>query len=154
MTLTLRIAVDSSVIVKWFKKGEEFEEEALKFRDDVFSGSINAVISEWVYLEVVRGLVKIGLQENMIDRAYDTLKEAAYLGFIEVIPVSNLLDEAKKLEIRLRLYASDAVNLATALKNSINMLSEDRHLHRKSVGDYLVKRGLRVFRLKDLYKTR
>jgi len=152
--LTLRIAVDSSVIVKWFKKGEEFEEEALKFRDDVFSGSINAVISEWVYLEVVRGLVKIGLQENMIDRAYDTLKEAAYLGFIEVIPVSNLLDEAKKLEIRLRLYASDAVNLATALKNSINMLSEDRHLHRKSVGDYLVKRGLRVFRLKDLYKAR
>ncbi|RJS81004.1 PIN domain-containing protein [Candidatus Bathyarchaeota archaeon] len=152
--MTLRIAVDSSVIVKWFKKGEEFEEEALKFRDDVFSGSINAVISEWVYLEVVRGLVKIGLQENMIDRAYDTLKEAAYLGFIEVIPVSNLLDEAKKLEIRLRLYASDAVNLATALKNSINMLSEDRHLHRKSVGDYLVKRGLRVFRLKDLYKTR
>jgi len=152
--LTLRIAVDSSVIVKWFKKGEEFEEEALKFRDDVFSGSINAVISEWVYLEVVRGLVKIGLQENMIDRAYDALKEAAYLGFIEVIPVSNLLDEAKKLEIRLRLYASDAVNLATALKNSINMLSEDRHLHRKSVGDYLVKRGLRVFRLKDLYKTR
>ena len=152
--MTLRIAVDSSVIVKWFKKGEEFEEEALKFRDDVFSGSINAVISEWVYLEVVRGLVKIGLQENMIDRAYDTLKEAAYLGFIEVIPVSNLLDEAKKLEIRLRLYASDAVNLATALKNSINMLSEDRHLHRKSVGDYLVKRGLRVFRLKDFYKTR
>ncbi|HDM45216.1 MAG TPA: PIN domain-containing protein [Candidatus Bathyarchaeota archaeon] len=152
--MTLRIAVDSSVIVKWFKKGEEFEEEALKFRDDVFSGSINAVISEWVYLEVVRGLVKIGLQENMIDRAYDTLKEAAYLGFIEVIPVSNLLDEAKKLEVRLRLYASDAVNLATALKNSINMLSEDRHLHRKSVGDYLVKRGLRVFRLKDLYKTR
>ena len=152
--MTLRIAVDSSVIVKWFKKGEEFEEEALKFRDDVFSGSINAVISEWVYLEVVRGLVKIGLQENMIDRAYDTLKEAAYLGFIEVIPVSNLLDEAKKLEILLRLYASDAVNLATALKNSINMLSEDRHLHRKSVGDYLVKRGLRVFRLKDLYKTR
>ena len=152
--MTLRIAVDSSVIVKWFKKGEEFEEEALKFRDDVFSGSINAVISEWVYLEVVRGLVKIGLQENMIDRAYDTLKEAAYLGFIEVIPVSNLLDEAKKLEIRLRLYASDAVNLATALKNSINMLSEDRHLHCKSVGDYLVKRGLRVFRLKDLYKTR
>ena len=152
--MTLRIAVDSSVIVKWFKKGEEFEEEALKFRDDVFSGSINAVISEWVYLEVVRGLVKIGLQENMIDRAYDTLKEAAYLGFIEVIPVSNLLDEAKKLEIRLRLYASDAVNLATALKNSINMLSEDRHLHRKSVGDYLVKRGLRVFRLKDLYKAR
>ena len=152
--MTLRIAVDSSVIVKWFKKGEEFEEEALKFRDDVFSGSINAVISEWGYLEVVRGLVKIGLQENMIDRAYDTLKEAAYLGFIEVIPVSNLLDEAKKLEMRLRLYASDAVNLATALKNSINMLSEDRHLHRKSVGDYLVKRGLRVFRLKDLYKTR
>lgn len=152
--MTLRIAVDSSVIVKWFKKGEEFEEEALKFRDDVFSGSINAVISEWGYLEVVRGLVKIGLQENMIGRAYNTLKEAAYLGFIEVIPVSNLLDEAKKLEVRLRLYASDAVNLATALKNSINMLSEDRHLHSKSVGDYLVKRGLRVFRLKDLYKTR
>jgi len=35
MMLAIKIAVDSSVIVKWFKKGEEFEREALVLKDEV-----------------------------------------------------------------------------------------------------------------------
>ncbi len=149
--MTTKLAIDSSVIVKWFKRGEEFEEEALKLRNDVLSGVINPIISEWVYLEVIRGLVKAGFPESSIVQAYSTLREMADLGFIEAVPVSRLLNKAKELEIKLKLYASDAVNLAPALVNSINMLSEDRHLHRKSVKDFMEKLGLKILRLKDLY---
>ena len=143
--------MDSSVIVKWFKRGEEFEAEALRLRDEVLSGVITLVMSEWVYLEVVRGLVKARFPGDKITQAYNTLMEMADLGFIKVIPVSNLLGEAKELEIQLNLYASDAVNLAPALIESINMLSEDKHLLRRSVKDFLEKRGLKMSRLKDFY---
>lgn len=149
--MNTKMAVDSSIIVKWFKKGEEFEEEALRIRSDVLSGVINLVISEWVYLEVVRGLVKVGLPEDSIVQAYNTLKEMVNLGFIEAVPISRLLDEAKELEIKLKLYTSDAVNLAPALVNSINMLSEDRHLLRESVRDFMEKLGLKILQLKNIY---
>ncbi len=153
MVTRRRIVVDSSVIIKWFKRGEEFEEEALRFRDDVLSETIRPIISEWVYLEVVRGLIKAGFPRGKVIQAYNTLKEMSDLVFIEVLPVSSLLDEAKNLEIELKLYASDAVNLAPAITLSLNMLSEDKHLHRKSVREFVEKRGLRIYRLKDLYPS-
>ena len=70
----MRVTADSSVIVKWFKKGEEFEKEALKLRDDVLSGVIGLIMSEWVYLEVIRALVKAGFQEAKVVEAYSTLR--------------------------------------------------------------------------------
>ncbi|HID90883.1 TPA: PIN domain-containing protein [Candidatus Bathyarchaeota archaeon] len=149
--MTVRIAMDSSVIVKWFKKGEESEREALKLRDETLSSAISLTMSEWVYLEVVRGLVKAGFPEAKIIQAYSTLRDMASLGFIETIPVSDLLEKAKEIEIKLRLYASDAVNLAPALMSSADMLTEDRHLLRRSVRDFMGRRGLRILRLKDLY---
>lgn len=74
------------------------------------------------------------------------------LGFIEAIPISDLLEKAKELEIRLRLYASDAVNLAPALINSVNMVSEDRHLLCSHVKNLMETLRLKIFRLKDLYQ--
>ncbi|HIE18143.1 TPA: PIN domain-containing protein [Candidatus Bathyarchaeota archaeon] len=150
--MTTRIVVDSSVIVKWFKKGEESEKESLRLRDDVLSGTVNPIMSEWVYLEVMRGLVKAGFPEDKITQAYNTLREMTDLGFMEAVPVSILLEKAKELEIRLDLYASDAVNLAPALIKSVNMLSEDKHLLRGFVKDFMEKFGLKIFRLKDFYK--
>ena len=149
--MTTRIAVDSSVIVKWFKKGEEFEKEALRLRDDVLSGTVRLVMSEWVYLEVARGLVKAGFPKDKIIQVYSTLKEMVDLGFIDAVPLSSLLEKAVELEVRLRLYASDAVNLASALISSASMLTEDKHLLRKSVKSFVEKLGLKVLRLKELY---
>ena len=148
----MRITADSSVIVKWFKKGEEFEKEALKLRDDVLSGIMGLIMSEWVYLEVIRALVKAGFPEAKIVEAYSTLRDIADLGFIEVFSISNLLEKAKDIEIKLNLYASDAVNLSPALISSTNMVSEDKHILRKSVRDFMGKAGLKVLRLKDLYR--
>lgn len=147
----LRITLDSSVIVKWFKKGEEFEEEALKLRDDVLSGVVSPIISEWVYLEVIRALIKTGFPRVKVNEAYDTLRDMAEFGFIEVISVTSLLDKAKELMIELNLYASDAVNLSSALMSSTDILSEDKHLLRRPVRDFMRKAGLKVLRLTDIY---
>lgn len=151
--MSIVISVDSSVIVKWFKKGEKYEQEALKLRDDVLSTAVIPILSEWVYLEVVRGLVKALYPKDKIRQAYDTLKEMAELGFIKVISISNLLEKAKELEIELKLYSSDAISLACAIQNSTNLLSEDKHLLQKSVKDFTEKLGLKVSQLIDFYSA-
>ena len=145
------IAVDSSVIVKWFKKGEEYEREAIRFRDDVLSSNIDVVMCEWVFLEVCRSLVKAGFSERKVNEAYEVLKRMSELGFIKVFPVSLLLNRAVELEIGLKLYASDALHLALAVEKSIDLLTEDRHLLRQEVKDYVSEKGLKILRLSDLY---
>ncbi|KPV65449.1 MAG: hypothetical protein AOA65_0148 [Candidatus Bathyarchaeota archaeon BA1] len=87
--MSIRVGVDSSVIIKWFKKGEEYEPEALRLRDDVLSMHIKPIMSEWVYLEVVRGLVRAGYPKDTVVQAYHTLKDMAEMGFIEITPVSS-----------------------------------------------------------------
>ena len=152
MMLAIKIAVDSSVIVKWFKKGEEFEREALVLKDEVLSGTITLIMSEWVFLEVVRGLTKAGYPKDKVIQAYDILKEMVYLGFIEVVPVTTLLEKAKELVVELNLYASDAVNLASALMKKVDVISEDKHLLRNSVKNYAKKFGVRIYSLREFYR--
>ncbi|RLG40542.1 MAG: hypothetical protein DRO05_06065 [Thermoproteota archaeon] len=53
--------------------------------------------------------------------------------------------------IELNLYASDAVNLSSALMSSTDILSEDKHLLRRPVRDFMRKAGLKVLRLTDIY---
>ncbi|MBS7638121.1 type II toxin-antitoxin system VapC family toxin [Candidatus Bathyarchaeota archaeon] len=148
--MSLKVCVDSSVVVKWFKKGEEHEGEALRLRDESLSSKTYPIMCEWVYLEVVRALVKAGYPKGKIVEAYKILKEMAELGFIKTVPVQELLEKAKELEIELNLYASDAVNLATAIINSENMLTEDKHLLQDNVRIYVENLGLKIMSLKNL----
>lgn len=149
--MSVEICIDSSVMVKWFKVGEEYEREALMLRDEVLSMRIIPVISEWAYLEVVRALVKANYPKAKIIQTYDTLKEMAEVGLIKVISLFNLLGKAKDLEIDLDLYASDAVNLAVAVLQSKSMLTEDRHLLKESVKKYMEVLGLRIIRLNEFF---
>ncbi|MBS7648842.1 hypothetical protein KEJ17_04260 [Candidatus Bathyarchaeota archaeon] len=149
--MSVEICIDSSVMVKWFKVGEEYEREALMLRDEVLSMRIIPVISEWAYLEVVRALVKANYPKAKIIQTYDTLKEMAEVGLIKVISLFNLLGKAKDLEIDLDLYASDAVNLAVAVLQSRSMLTEDRHLLKESVKKYMEVLGLRIIRLNEFF---
>jgi predicted nucleic acid-binding protein len=141
------IALDSSVAVKWFKKGETGEQQALRIRDDVFTTKVQAIAPEWLFLEVVRALVKIGYPRQKVEEAYSMLREAASLGLIEVIPTNILLDKAKEAEIELRLFASDAIYLATAITQHTNLLTSDRHLLNKHVLEYAKEQDVRILSL-------
>lgn len=149
--MSLVLGLDSSVMVKWFKKGENQEKEALKLRDDVLAGIVAPIISEWVYLELVRALVKAEYPKVKIKQAYETLREMTDLGFIRAVSISSLLDKAKDLEVELRLYAADAVNLSVAVLNSVNLLTENRHLLQKSTKNFMEKLGLKIMKLEEFY---
>ncbi|MEM1848419.1 MAG: type II toxin-antitoxin system VapC family toxin [Thermofilaceae archaeon] len=148
-----RLAVDSSVFVKWFKKGEEYEGEALQLFEDAVSGGLQLVCSEWALLEVARALQKAGFPPDKVEESYLLLKDLVGLGSIELVPVSEVLDLAKTLVVELNLYASDAVHLAAAITRSADLLTEDAHLLRREIIEYAGKRGLRVLQLKSLRES-
>jgi len=142
-------ALDASVVVKWFKKGEEFEREALSLRDKILGSKVSAVTSEWLLLEVVRALVKVNYPKEKIEETYAILSEITSLGFIEAIPVGKILDKAKEAEILLSLFASDAVYLATAIINHATLISEDKHLLNRDVTNYAQREGIKIINLKE-----
>lgn len=137
-------------MVKWFKKGEEFEEEALGFRGEVLSSTIVTFSSELLPLEVCRALVKVGYPSEKVEEAYATLDEMAELGFLEFTSTAVLMKMAKDLIVRLNLHVADALSLATAIVKSSDLLTEDRHLLRKEVKKMMERRKLKVIRLGEL----
>ena len=143
------IALDASVVAKWFKKGEERESEALNLRDEILGSKVAALTSEWLILEVVRALVKVNYPKEKIEEAYSALREITFLGFIEAVPVGKTLDKAKEIEIALSLFASDSVYLATAIINNAALITEDKHLLKKEVAEYAQKEGIRIVSLRD-----
>jgi predicted nucleic acid-binding protein len=144
------LALDASVVVKWFKEGERLEREALSLRDRILDSKVSALTSEWLLLEVVRAMVKVGFPRRKIEGAYSTLREIASLGFIEAVPVGEVLNEAKEIMVALPLFASDSVYLATAVKRNATLVTEDRHLLRKEVREYAEKGGIRVMSLEEM----
>lgn len=143
------ITLDASVVVKWFKKGEKLEREALDLRDRILESRILALSSEWLLLEVVRALVKAGYPREKIEEVYSTLREISSLGFIEAVPVGKALDKAKEVEIALSLFASDSIYLATAMISRASLITVDRHLLRKDVVDYARREGVKVMNLAE-----
>jgi len=144
-------ALDASVVAKWFKRGEEFEEEALRLRRDVLASTVNASVSELVPLEVCRALVKVGYPTAKVEEAYATLSEMGAFGFLKPIPTAALRDQARNLIVGLGLYVADALSLAAAVVDSSDLLTEDQHLLRQEVKELMEKQGLKVLRLKEAY---
>jgi len=148
-----KLALDSSVVVKWFKKGEEFELEALKLREEVLSSAVNVYACELMHLEVCRGLLKAGYPEQKIDEAYKALREMSDFGFIKLVPVTTLKDKAKELLVKLNLYVANAISLAVAFTHNLDLVTEDKHLMKREVKDSLEKEGLKTIRLEELYHS-
>lgn len=140
--------LDASVIVKWFKKDEAYHKEANRLYKRVRDFEADFVGSEWLLLEVTRGLEKKNVKEETVKEIYNILDDLFSLGAIKRIPITPTIDLAKSMEIELNLYAADSVHLATAiLTNSKILWSEDEHLHKKKVKDYARKHNLVIKKL-------
>ena len=75
------IALDASVAVKWFKPHERFEAEAQSLLDLIGGFKVEALASEWLSLEVVRGLKRaqrevpaLAISDEDIHAAYEALE--------------------------------------------------------------------------------
>ncbi len=102
------IALDASVVVKFFKEGEEWEEEAKKLYGMIENFVTPFFANEWLLLEVVRALVKTKYPQEKIETAFEVLNELFSLHAIQRVPVSFVIPLAKKLECDLTLCAADS----------------------------------------------
>jgi len=116
------IALDASVVVKWFKPHERFEAEAQSLLDLIGSFKVEALASEWLSLEVVRGLKRaqkevpaLAISDEDIHAAYEAIETLFRSGALLEVPVSEVKTLTKNVEIALGLYAADALHLATAI---------------------------------------
>ena len=146
------VSTDSSVLVKWFKKGEEKEELAIRLKDDVLDEKIILLCNEWVQLEIIRALTKANYSQNKIKETKEFLKDIELLGLIRFVKVSGVKDLALEIIYSLNLYAADAVVLATAILNNVNLITEDSHLLKKRVMKYAREHGVEIFTLDSYYE--
>jgi predicted nucleic acid-binding protein len=143
--------IDASIAVKWFHKGELFENEAHTLLQRIIGLEADFVVNEWITLEVVRALVKAGYPKEKVNEAFDVLIELMNIGALRKISVSDVIHLAKFIEIEYNLYAADAVHVATAIQTNASVLwTEDHHMQKKSLRDLYRHHLLEVKSLKDL----
>lgn len=140
--------LDASVVIKWFKIDEKHTEEAYGLYERGIEG-IEYVVSEWLILEVARGLLKAESPKESVSESCRVLETLFASKIIKVLTVSEVLDLAKDLEIELNLHAADAVHLATAVKAGCSTFwTEDDHLHKQKVTEYADVFGLQIKKLR------
>lgn len=143
------IALDSSVVVKWFKEGEDHEGEALELRDRILASSLKVSCSELLPLEVCRGLVKTGFPEDKVTEALSVLEEMAGSGFLRLVPLSQVAKGVGKLIIDLNLYVIDAITLSVSFDGHLDLVTEDRHLLKDKVVSLAKKNGVKLISLNE-----
>ena len=143
--------IDASVAVKWFKKEEEYADKAMIVYEKIRDFKIQAVMSEWIGLEIVRALMKSNYSKEKINDAFFVIHDLFSIGRIEKILVSDIILLAKNIEIDLKLYAADSVHLASAIySNSKILWTEDKHLLNERVKKYVSKYNLELKKLVEL----
>ncbi|MDP7264776.1 MAG: type II toxin-antitoxin system VapC family toxin [Candidatus Thermoplasmatota archaeon] len=146
----MKECLDTSVIVKWFKKNESREEEALAIREKLNTMESEIIINEWVLLELVRALVKSDYSCPKIENAIDYMNGVIDIGAIRTVKVSEVIDLAQKYQIEFSLYAADAVHLATAIHTSSDVFwTEDKHFMKEKIIRMADTFLLKIKQLKD-----
>jgi predicted nucleic acid-binding protein len=147
----MRECLDTSVIVKWFKEDESYEDEAEFIRQSIVSFEKEFIINEWVLLEIVRALVKSGYTKKRVNNAIEYMNGLINTGAIRVISVSEVKDLAQTYEIDHKLYASDAIHLATAIHTSSNVFwAADRHFKKAKIVEMALGYGVEIKDLSEL----
>jgi len=152
------ITLAASVVVKWFKPHERFEAEAQALLDLVGGFKVEALASEWLSLEVVRGLKRaqqevpvLAISDEDIHAAYEAIETLFRSGALLEVPVSEVKTLAKDAEIALGLYAADALHLATAIYLGARWLvTDDGHLLSAPVQKYASAFGVAVINLAEM----
>jgi predicted nucleic acid-binding protein len=152
------VALDTSIAVKWFKPGEPHEAEALDLCGRIDRGEVEGAANEIISLEIVRGLVRtlnqtpqLGLAESDIEAAFARMEALLSVGNILECGVREVKGQAKDLEIRLGLYAADALHLATAIHlGAAHFVTDDHHLLRDGVVKHAASCGVAVVNLPGL----
>ena len=143
--------LDTSVIVKWFKEDEEHREESLKLRERIINFESEFVMSYYGLLELVRALVKDNYPQEKIDESFQGIHDLYEIDALKNVRVEGILFLTKDIEIDLKLYAGDALHLASAISHGCNIFwSEDHHHLKDETKKYMRKYSIEVKSLEDV----
>jgi predicted nucleic acid-binding protein len=152
------IGIDASVCIKWFKSGERYDAEAQILRQRLARQEVEAVASEILSLEIVRGLKKARVQQpalrianSDIDAAFSVVEGIFQTGILLQCPVTDVKTRTKEIEVALGLFMADALHLATAVHLGVShFVTDDHHFLTPAVAGFAASAGLQVVNLPDL----
>ena len=144
--------LDASIIVKWFKEGEEYRDEALKLQDRVINFDTEFVMSYYGLLEVVRSLVKANFPRDKIEDSFQSIRDLYDIGALKPVGIDKVLYLSKDIEIGINLYASDALHVATAIYHGCNILwSAGKHHTKDKTKNFLKKFNIISRHIKEVH---
>ncbi|MFB6209172.1 MAG: type II toxin-antitoxin system VapC family toxin [Candidatus Nanohaloarchaea archaeon] len=125
----MRIVLDSSVVVKWFKQ-EEDSNKALKIRESYFKGDLEIAIPDLVFYEI-SNVMKYD-DEFDVNQIKDSMESLRDMDFEVVAPYTDLLDKAIELAEQNSITIYDASFLALAELLDARLVTTDQELYRKT----------------------
>lgn len=132
------LVLDSSVIIKWFRKeGEENREKALKIRDKFLAGELKIVVPDLFYYEITNVLkTKSRASLSSIARVIELL---FIYPLITVHPSTEFLQEANRIAFQFKLTVYDALYLAVAKHLDCPLITADQKLMAKTAKSARIK---------------
>ena len=113
----MKYTIDASVMARWFIPGEEYEEEALKIRNDYAQGKIQLYAPTPIKYEVLNSIWKAVTRKLM-----ETNQAKTYCQIIpKIMPTtikleSQDLEETMKIAVKEKITIYDATYITTAKK--------------------------------------
>lgn len=138
-----KFVIDASVYAKWFNKGEELEEEALRLRDDFVDGRIELHAPGQIVFETCNTIWK---NPNIVDADTPALAKQVILLKPEIFKLDpEAAEDAMKLARLENLPFYDTAYIAAAKKLAFTLITADDKQHEAA------KRHVKCRHLKEGY---
>jgi len=137
--------IETSVMVKWFKRDEDELESSLALRKRFSESDDTTVVSTYAILEIVRALKKGSFDLSHIEDTLKDISDMSERGELDLVSVDEILTDSIPYIIDLNLYASDALHAATAVATGCTVFwSADKHHLKDRTRNYLANKGVEV----------
>ncbi len=132
--------VDASVAARWFIKGEEWEDKALKLLEEYKSGRVELFSVDLLRYEVVNSLWRAVSRGYMSED--DAIAAAEQLSILSPRFIDLSADdwaEVLKTALRLRITAYDSSYLIASKKAGISFITADKEILEKAKGFVIIQ---------------
>lgn len=135
----MKVYLDTSSAIKLYKEESETEEveEIVKMMLD---GKIELHTSYLTLPEIIRGLSKGDITEKDLEEIESDFRNYERRGLV-FIPISNeVIDESLNYIKKYKLFVADAIHLASALRHTDILITNDKQLLKESLKSALKRK--------------
>ncbi len=130
--------VDASVVAKWFLKGEEWEEKALKLKELYEEGEIGLKAPSLVLYEVGNVIWKRrDMPSELAEKFVEKITEYLEKIIVELKP--NIARKAIRIAKKENITFYDAIYIALSDMENELLVTADKKLYNKAKNNHLIK---------------